>query len=129
MGDRATIRIEQRGHVVHYYTHWDGYRIQQILAEGILKAQAAGRLTDDSYAARIIFDTLTECEGSTDGYGIIAGDDNIPGDLQYDSPSIRWGTVLTQPTVTMWNPYGMLRPDGPIDALEWAEATRRVATA
>ena len=112
MGDRATIRIEQRTHVVHYYTHWSGYRVKEILADGIIKAAAEGRLNDELYAARI------------------AGDENIPGDLQYDSPSIRWGDWGEKPTVTMWNPYSMLKPWAvEIDALEWAEEIRRVATA
>lgn len=130
MGDRATIRIEQRTHVVHYYTHWSGYRVKEILADGIIKAAAEGRLNDEFYAARIIFDTLTGCEGGATGYGIIAGDENIPGDLQYDSPSIRWGDWGERPTVTMWNPYSMLKPWAQeVDALEWAEEIRRVATA
>ena len=130
MGDRATIRIVQGDQTLHFYTHWDGYRIQQILAEGILKAHAEGRLTDEAYASRIIFDTLTGCDGGSTGYGIIAGDENIPGDLQHESPSIRWGDWGEKPTVTMWNPYSMLKPWAvEIDALEWAEEIRRVATA
>lgn len=137
MGDRATIRIVQNEQVVHFYTHWDGYRIQQILAEGILNANEAGRLDDSSYAARIIFDTLTGCslphrcgqDGSPTGYGIIPGDENIPGDLQWDSPCISW-FAWNKPVVTIWSPYSTIFPSAPAqDALEWAQATRRLTTA
>jgi len=129
MGDRATIRIVQGDQTLHFYTHWDGYRIQQILAEGILKAHAEGRLTDEAYAARIIFDTLTGCDGGSTGYGIIAGDENIPGDLQYDSWSISWPS-WNQAVVTMWSPYSVTIPSAPgQDAVEWAKAVRRLTTA
>ena len=92
MGSRATIRIVQSGHQtpIHLYTHWSGYRITEIFAKALFVAKADGRLNDEAYCTRIIFDTLTGLEGGTTGYGIIIGDDAMPADLEYDSPCIDW---------------------------------------
>lgn len=92
MGDRATIRIIQPWNdtPIHFYTHWAGGDIAAILAEGIAKAKDAGRLDDQSYATRIIFDTLTGLSGGSTGYGIMVGDDAGWADINYESPTLYW---------------------------------------
>jgi hypothetical protein len=102
MGARATIRIIQPYNTtpLHFYTHWSGHRVPYILAKGILNAEEGGRLRDCTYATRIIFDTLTELEGGTTGYGICVGDESQPGDVEYDTPTIQWDEHHNPPTVT-----------------------------
>ncbi len=92
MGDRATIRVIQPWNdtPIHFYTHWAGGDIAPILAAGIIKAKAEGRLDDESYATRIVFDTLTGCDGGSTGFGIIVGDDAGWADINYDSPTLYW---------------------------------------
>lgn len=99
MGSRAVIQVTQpqSDTSVFFYTHWAGEEIAQILAEGIKKADSAGRLLDDSYATRIIFDTLTQLEGGTTGYGILIGE--APGDIQYETPHIFWPSFRDEPRV------------------------------
>lgn len=90
MGSRAVIQVTHptSDTPIFFYTHWAGEEIAQILAKGIQNAKGAGRLSDYSYATRIIFDTLTELEGGSTGYGIHIG--IAPGDIQYDTPHIYW---------------------------------------
>lgn len=92
MGDRATIRIVQPNSptAIHLYTHWSGHRITETLVSALTIAQREGRLNDDAYCTRIIFDTLTGLEGGSTGYGIIIGDESMPSDLQHNSPCIEW---------------------------------------
>ena len=92
MGDRATIRIKQAYNetAIHLYTHWSGSQVEEILARALLEADNAGRITDEAYATRIIFDALTQLEGGSTGYGIIVGDDCRPFDVGKDSPSVEW---------------------------------------
>lgn len=87
MGARATITIYQYEGAppLNLYTHWHGANICQLLADGLRKADEAGRLNDAPYATRIIFDTLTGLEGGTTGFGIIVGDHD---DINYDSPVV-----------------------------------------
>lgn len=91
MGARATITIYQTGcfpgSPLNLYTHWGGDMICQTLAEGLAKAKEAGRLSDDFYATRIIFDTLTGLEGGDTGFGIIVGDHD---DVNYTCPAVMW---------------------------------------
>ena len=125
MGERATIRValENNGieSAVHFYTHWEGHMIWQILADGVLKANELGRLDDSSYATRIIFDNLTGCEGLSTGYGIIPGDDNIPQDIEYDIPCIKW-VDWSWPVVFNWSRSGAKE----CDALVWAESYNKI---
>lgn len=59
MGDRANIVIEVEGQAPLYlYTHWDGYRVEQLAANGLREAMNGGRLSDEVYAARIITDVF-----------------------------------------------------------------------
>ena len=92
MGARATIRVihPTSDTPIHLYTHWRGNDITEILAEGIRRADMAGRLNDYSYATRIIFDTLTQCSGEETGFGICIGDEGQPGDVEFDTPTIAW---------------------------------------
>ena len=92
MGDRATIRIKQQYNdtAIHFYTHWNGSQVEEILAKALLDADAAGRITDEAYCTRIIFDALTQLEGGSTGYGIIIGDECRPFDIGHDSPSVEW---------------------------------------
>jgi hypothetical protein len=101
MGDRATIRIKQAGNdtAIHFYTHWRGSYVNQIVADALVKADEQGRIRDDHYCARIIFDTLTGLEGGSIGYGIIIGDDCRPFDVEHDSPSIVWNGWNKEPIV------------------------------
>lgn len=101
MGDRATIRIKQSNSdtAIHFYTHWRGSDVNNVVAHALQRAEQEGRITDDSYCTRIIFDTLTELEGGSTGYGIIIGDNQRPGDVAHDSPSIVWTGWNHEPTV------------------------------
>lgn len=101
MGDRATIRIKQSNSdtAIHFYTHWRGSDVNNVVADALERADQEGRITDDSYCTRIIFDTLTELEGGSTGYGIIIGDSQRPGDVEHDSPSIVWTGWNQEPTV------------------------------
>ena len=92
MGERATIRVKHPDNPtpIHFYTHWRGHEIESVLAEGVQRAINFGRLTDISYATRIIFDTLTQCTNDGLSFGIEIGDNNRPGDVTYDSPCIEW---------------------------------------
>ena len=104
MGSRATITIFQEDCYPHnplnLYTHWDGHVICAILAQGLEKADKAGRLADSPYCTRIIFDTLTGLDGGTTGYGIIVGEHT---DINFDSPVLIFGN--DEPTVC----YGELK--------------------
>ena len=101
MGDRATIRIKQSDSetAIHFYTHWQGSEVNTIVSHALQVAQKEGRITDEAYASRIIFDTLTSLEGGSTGYGIIIGDNQRPGDVEHDSPSIVWTGWNHEPIV------------------------------
>lgn len=120
MGARATIRVihPETSTPIHLYTHWRGDEIARILADGIKKAEQAGRLDDYPYATRIIFDTLTALEGNSTGYGIYIGDEAQPCDVGYDTPTIQWTQVgspvvhyigHTHPAMAFANFYGSVR--------------------
>jgi len=99
MGSRGHIGIVQSisPTPVYFYTHWEGHDICSLLANGLQKASEAGRLHDDSYATRIIFDALTGCTGDITGYGIMIG---VPaGDNEYDIPMVMWEQDHSEPFV------------------------------
>lgn len=110
MGSRATIRIKHSNNdtAIHFYTHWSGGEVDRILATALLEADKAGRISDESYASRIIFDTLTQLEGGSTGYGIIIGDENRPFDVGYDSPSVEWRAFGQHPYVRYYDLSGRL---------------------
>jgi hypothetical protein len=88
MGSRGHIGIVQSTNAtpIYFYTHWHGDDIARILAEGLYKAHDNGRLDDETYASRIIFDTLTGCTGEATGYGIMVGEP--AGDNEYPIPTV-----------------------------------------
>jgi hypothetical protein len=92
MGSRGHIGVVQStsGTPIYLYTHWAGHEVQHILAEGLKKAKEAGRIDDETYATRIIFDTLTGCVGGTTGYGIHIGEP--AGDNEYPIPTVFFGS-------------------------------------
>jgi hypothetical protein len=57
----------------------------------------AGRLDDESYATRIVFDCLTGCTGGTDSYGILIGEPQ--SDNEYAIPTVMWGQAGREPFV------------------------------
>lgn len=124
MGDRATIRIQQgEDNVAHLYTHWGGYRVKETLAEALQRCIDVGRLTDEAYASRIIFDTLTGCEGGDTGYGIMLGE-NPPGDIGHWSPSVEWREWGMEPVIRFRKFDGTFTEDQTVqDFLSSVEAT------
>ena len=92
MGARGTIRVKHcnTDTALHFYAHWAGPDLPKILAESLERVKSAGRLNDEAYASRIIFDTLTECTGEPTGYGMVVGDENVPFDIDYDVPCVEW---------------------------------------
>lgn len=79
MGDRGNIKIVsgfEWAPPLYFYTHWRGSELPGIVSNAMKRVKNAGRLTDESYASRIIFDTLTENEYDestgycSTGYGI-----------------------------------------------------------
>ena len=95
MGARGTIRVKHcnTDTALHFYAHWAGPDLPKILAESLERVKSAGRLNDQAYATRIIFDTLTQCTGDTKGYGMVVGDENVPFDIGYDVPCVEWTGV------------------------------------
>lgn len=65
MGDRANVVIksgENDGGDIVLYTHWAGYRVEEIVAAGIAHTIVTGRNTDTSYGQRIIVEKFfAEC--------------------------------------------------------------------
>lgn len=90
MGSRGHIGIVHSTNdtPIYLYTHWDGHYVQNLLAEGLNKAKGAGRLSDESYATRIIFNTLTGCTGGTTSFGILIGEPQ--SDNEYPIPTVVW---------------------------------------
>lgn len=68
MGDRGNIRVASGDGFVYLYSHWGGSELPVTLKEALAREQ---RWNEESYLARIIFDTMTFGEqGSETGYGI-----------------------------------------------------------
>jgi len=105
MGDRGHIGIIQHANPtpIYFYTHWEGHRVCQKLAEGLRQANEAGRLSDETYATRIIFDALTGCTGEDTGYGIMVGDH--AGDNQYPIPMVKWKWSGDEPHIFLGNDH------------------------
>ena len=99
MGARGHIGIVHSNNPtpIYFYTHWEGFSVCSTLAMGLAKAKEAGRLTDETYATRIIFDVLTGCTGDSTGYGIMIGDP--AGDNEYDIPTVFWERDCAEPFV------------------------------
>ena len=94
MGDRAMAEIKVEDGSLYFYTHWTGHRLQAD-AEAAL-AKALPRLGDDSYATKIVLDSLIESSGARDqetGAGIMLGP-NAEDEYNSDSPSVIIDLVL-----------------------------------
>lgn len=124
MGDRATIRIKQQYNdtAIHFYTHWSGSEVDLLLATALIEADATGRISDEAYCTRIIFDTLTRLQGGSTGYGIIIGDECRPFDIGHDSPSVEWEEGSSEPRVQYMTLDGEFT--GLVDWKSWAEYIR-----
>jgi hypothetical protein len=69
MGDRNSIKITySTGDSVYLYGHWIGNEIHDIVRDAM---ESSGRVSDESYFARVLFSRMIQrdIEGET-GYGI-----------------------------------------------------------
>jgi hypothetical protein len=93
MGERGAIIVQEGDQQCVFYTHWKGYEIERLAAEGLRRAIADGRdHTDPDYLRRILFDALAgehEPRHATTGFGI---GHREPGDLNYPPVTIVIGT-------------------------------------
>ena len=88
MGDRAMAEIQVSNGSLYFYTHWTGHRLVE-QAEMALSA-ARGRIGDDSYAMKIVIDSLIETSGARDsetGAGIMLSP-NHEDEYNNDEPSV-----------------------------------------
>jgi hypothetical protein len=84
---------------IYFYTHFDGRYVTRLLAEGLKRSLDADRLHDESYATRIVFDTLTGCTGGTTSYGIYIGEP-LWSESPIPIPIVSWeGHPLEDPDV------------------------------
>lgn len=58
MGNRANFGVRQGEDVVFLYGHTAGYNMMRTLANGLKTVQEFGRLSDESYATRILFSQI-----------------------------------------------------------------------
>lgn len=99
MGARGNIRIQHadEGHI-WLYTHWHGHEIVDIASDGLRAARDGGRLTDPSYATRIIIETmLSRASDKFTGFGIHAGGEEP--DNNYPPVEIVWDDHYGEPEV------------------------------
>ncbi len=91
MGDRGCAGIEfSDGTVIYLYTHNEGRCVKEKLAIGLLRVKQAGRLGDESYAARLIFQEWTKGNEDDDlGYGMSPW---VQGDCYYPVPIVHFKT-------------------------------------
>lgn len=71
MGDRANIIVQQEdNNHIYLYTHWGGYKVEEILALALKRSQ--DRWDDTPYLTRIIFSEMLKGTNLDDrtGYGI-----------------------------------------------------------
>lgn len=97
MGDRGNIAVKQRdGATIYFYTHWRGYAVADAVAEALAKRE---RWDDDPYLARIIFDTLTDGDRGTTGFGIstdISDNQHPIPEVDCQSQTVRYdGTIYS----------------------------------
>jgi len=73
MGDRNNIKITySNGQSVYLYSHWGGSQLREIVSSAL---ETSGRVTDESYFARVLFSKMIVSGGTRDidsetGYGI-----------------------------------------------------------
>jgi hypothetical protein len=64
MGDRAMAQIKVGEKSLYFYTHWAGSELPEAAEKAVAKAMP--RKGDDSYALKIVVDTLIKETGSRD---------------------------------------------------------------
>lgn len=88
MGDRAMAEIKVSDGSLFFYTHWTGCDLLLDAEDALTKAHA--RLGDDSYAMKIVIDSLIDSAGARDsdtGAGIMLGP-NAEDEYNHDEPSV-----------------------------------------
>jgi len=88
MGDRAMAEIKTEGGSIYFYTHWTGYTLPQDAQTAVEKAKP--RLGNNSYATRIVIDSLIASSGARDketGAGIMLAPD-AEDEYNNHSPSV-----------------------------------------
>lgn len=88
MGDRAMAEIRVEDGSFYFYTHWTGYNLVNQADTALLAARP--RLGDDSYAAKIVIDSLIETSGARDneiGAGLML-EPSAEDEYNGDSPSV-----------------------------------------
>lgn len=100
MGDRGNIKIisaMNEAPPLYFYTHWNGSELPVIIVNAMKRVSAAGRSTDEAYASRIIFDTLTEnANDASTGYGIAswpAGDADTIITVDFSKSKVDFGHI------------------------------------
>lgn len=69
MGDRANILVKSNNEQVCLYTHWDGYKIEEVLKAALIRGKE--RHSDFPYITRIIFsEMIKDSLMEVTGYGI-----------------------------------------------------------
>lgn len=88
MGDRAMAEIKTQDGSLYFYTHWSG---RELPADALKALEAAKpRLGDDSYATKIVVDSLIKASGSRDketGAGLMLKP-NAEDEYNNDQPSV-----------------------------------------
>ena len=77
MGDQCQILIQDRDSKVFLYSHWDGYKIDLILKNALIRGES--RWDDPPYLTRIIFCEMIRGDVmGVIGYGISSVDQDGP---------------------------------------------------
>ena len=81
MGERGAVIVREDEQQIVFYTHWNGYRLDSLVANGLRLAVGGGRdHRDPDYMRRILFDAICEerePRNGTTGFGI---GHKVPGD-------------------------------------------------
>ena len=99
MGDRAMAEIRVSEGSLYFYTHWCGSDLPKI-AKTALK-EAAPRIGDDSYAAKMVVDALIrECDSRDceTGCGLMLTP-NAEDEYNRDSPSVLIDLVVNKVSI------------------------------
>lgn len=98
MGDRAMAEIRVGDGSLYFYTHWTGHRLRQQAEEALKLAKP--RIGDDSYATKIVLDSLIESSGARDqqtGAGVMLNPD-CEDEYNNDQPSVLIDLVVGEVT-------------------------------
>ena len=88
MGDRAMAEIKTRDGSLFFYTHWSGSDLPELALLALDRARP--RIGDDSYALRIVIDSLikdTDTRDQETGSGIMLKA-NCEDEYNNDKPSV-----------------------------------------